>query len=74
RIIAGNESRNFALDLFTKDIKIAADLADAKAVKATLIHAVHERMVEARDAIGGHGDHTKAYAFWASEVGEEHGH
>ncbi len=73
RIIAGNESRNFALDLFTKDIKIAVDLADAKAVKATLTHAVHGRMVEARDAIGGYGDHTKAYAFWASEVGEDNG-
>jgi 3-hydroxyisobutyrate dehydrogenase len=72
RIIAGNESRNFALDLFTKDIKIAADLADAKSVKATVTHAVHDRMVEAREAIGGYGDHTKAYAFWASEVGEDH--
>jgi 3-hydroxyisobutyrate dehydrogenase len=73
RIIAGNESRNFALDLFTKDLKIAVDLADAKAVKATLTHAVHDRMVEARDAIGGYGDHTKAYAFWASEVGDDDG-
>jgi len=73
RIIAGNESRNFALDLFTKDIKIAADLADAKAVKATVTHAVLDRMTEARDAIGGYGDHTKAYAFWAGEVGEDQG-
>ncbi|MGK9055374.1 NAD(P)-dependent oxidoreductase [Neorhizobium petrolearium] len=73
RIIAGNEARNFALDLFTKDIKIAADLADAKAVKATVTHAVHDRMAEARDAIGGYGDHTKAYSFWATEVGEGDG-
>jgi 3-hydroxyisobutyrate dehydrogenase len=29
-------------------------------------------MVEAREAIGGYGDETKAYAFWASEVGEDH--
>lgn len=73
RIIAGNESRNFALDLFTKDIRIAVDLADAKAVKTSVTHAVHDRMVEARDAIGGYGDHTKAYAFWASQVGEGDG-
>ena len=72
RIIAGNDSRNFALDLFTKDIKIAVDLADARSVKAGVTHAVYDRMVEARDAIGGYGDHTKAYAFWASEVGEGH--
>lgn len=70
RIISGNESRNFALDLFTKDIKIAVDLAEAKAVKANVTRAVHERMAEARDAIGGYGDHTKAFAFWETEVGD----
>jgi len=67
RIIAKDESRNFALDLFTKDIKIAADLGDERGIHAPLTHLAHDRMAEARDAIGGHDDHTHAFAFWAKQ-------
>ena len=69
RILADDFSRNFALDLFTKDLKIAADLGDQKKVKAPLTHLVHDRMNEARDAIGGHGDHTTAFPYWEKQVG-----
>jgi len=69
RILADDFSRNFALDLFTKDLKIAADLGDTKKVNAPLTHLVHDRMKEARDAVGGHGDHTTAFPYWEKQVG-----
>lgn len=69
RILAEDFSRNFALDLFTKDLKIAADLGDEQKVKAPLTHLVHDRMNEARDAVGGHGDHTTAFPYWEKQVG-----
>jgi 3-hydroxyisobutyrate dehydrogenase len=69
RILADDYSRHFALDLFTKDLKIAADLGDEQKVKAPLTHLVHDRMREARDAIDGHGDHTTAFRYWEKQVG-----
>lgn len=67
RVLAGNFQRFFALNLFTKDIKIAADLADQMNVRAPLAHLVYERMAEACGSIDENGDHTTAYAYWEAQ-------
>ncbi len=54
----------FALGLFAKDIGIAAAMADAMGVASPLSHLVHRLMAEARDALGGDGDHTTAILHW----------
>jgi 3-hydroxyisobutyrate dehydrogenase len=71
RMVNRDYSGTFTLRLFTKDLKIAADAADAKQVKAPLIHASYDRMNEALTAADAAPDidHAHAFEFWEKEVG-----
>ena len=68
RIVARNFKGTFTLGLFTKDTKIAAEMADAAGVTAPISHLVHARMAEAVDKLGGDGDHTTAQLHWETQV------
>lgn len=54
----------FSLGLMTKDVKIAAGLADAIGVEAPVGHLVHDLLAHARDQIGANADHTSAFTSW----------
>ncbi len=54
----------FSVGLMTKDVKIAAGLADAIGIEAPVGHLVHDLLAQARDDIGPNADHTAAYTAW----------
>jgi 3-hydroxyisobutyrate dehydrogenase len=68
RIVAREFVGTFSLGLFTKDIKIAADMATAAGVTAPISQLVHARMAEAVAELGGDGDHTTAHLHWERQV------
>lgn len=57
----------FGLALITKDVKIAADLAEAMGADLPLVAKTSEWWTRACDAIGGEKDHTAAYKVWAGQ-------
>jgi len=59
----------FALALFTKDIGIAADLADELGVDAPVSRLVHERMRGALEQLDPTADHTLAMTVWEQAAG-----
>jgi 3-hydroxyisobutyrate dehydrogenase len=61
----------FALSLFTKDIGIAADLADELGVPAPIARLVHSRMAEANEHVAPGTDHTAAITWWEQAAGVE---
>lgn len=65
RILREDFERRFTLELYTKDVRIAANLGDSAGVTAPLTHLVHDRFAAARDAVGPDLDHTEAYEYWA---------
>ena len=67
QVLTGDFASGFALGLLAKDVKIAADLADAIGVDAPLGRLVRDLWTEARDAIGGDRDHTRAVEAWESK-------
>jgi 3-hydroxyisobutyrate dehydrogenase len=67
RIVNGTFDDTFKLGLFTKDIKIAAEMADAKKIDAPVSRLVYERFEAARAVMGGDGGHTTAYKFWEKQ-------
>jgi 3-hydroxyisobutyrate dehydrogenase len=69
RIVARNFKGTFTLGLFTKDTRIAAEMADAAGVTAPISHLVYARMAEAVEKLGGDGDHTTAQLHWETQVG-----
>jgi 3-hydroxyisobutyrate dehydrogenase len=54
----------FALGLMTKDVGIAADLADAVAVDSPLSHVVRDRLAAAVADLGPAVDHSAAVVHW----------
>jgi 3-hydroxyisobutyrate dehydrogenase len=64
QVITGHFASGFALGLLAKDVKIAADLADAIGIDAPLGRLVCDLWAEARDDIGGDQDHTRAVEAW----------
>jgi 3-hydroxyisobutyrate dehydrogenase len=54
----------FALGLMTKDVGIAADLADAVDVESPLSHLVRDRLAEAVGSLGPGVDHSAAVLHW----------
>ncbi|MBV8747573.1 MAG: NAD(P)-dependent oxidoreductase [Xanthobacteraceae bacterium] len=54
----------FTLGLLSKDVKIAADLAEDIRVNAPLARASRDLMLRVRDIVGGDADHTAAVKYW----------
>lgn len=67
---SGAFASGFALGLLTKDVGIAAGLADAMGYTGGLSRDVTDRLAEARDSLGGGVDHTRAAEFWQARVAD----
>jgi 3-hydroxyisobutyrate dehydrogenase len=68
-VLSGAFATGFALGLLAKDVKIAADLAGEIGVDAPLGRLVRDLWGEARDAVGGEQDHSRAWAHWERRAG-----
>jgi 3-hydroxyisobutyrate dehydrogenase len=62
-------SSGFSLALFTKDIGIAADLADELEIDAPLSRLTHDRMRGALEQLDTTVDHTMAMTIWEQAAG-----
>ena len=63
-VLSGAFATGFALGLLAKDVKIAADLAQQIGVDAPIGRLISDLWSEARDAVGGEQDHSRAWAHW----------
>ncbi len=63
-VISGKYATGFQLGLMTKDVKIAADLAESIAIDAPLARLVRAMWAEAREGIGERADFTTAIKHW----------
>lgn len=63
-VLSGTFATGFALGLLAKDVKIAADLAQQIGLDAPLGRLICDLWGEARDALGGEQDHSRAWAHW----------
>lgn len=63
-VLSGAFGTGFALGLLAKDVRIAADLADQIGVDAPVGRLVSGMWADARDALGGDQDHTRAATHW----------
>ena len=63
-VLSGKFATGFALGLLAKDVKIAADLAEQIGVNAPVGRLISELWSEARDAVGGEQDHSRAWPHW----------
>jgi 3-hydroxyisobutyrate dehydrogenase len=64
QVLSGAFGTGFALGLLAKDVGIAADLADQIGVEARVGQLIRQMWAEARDALGGDQDHTRAATYW----------
>jgi 3-hydroxyisobutyrate dehydrogenase len=67
-VLSGAFATGFALGLLAKDVKIAADLARQIGVDAPVGRLVSELWSDARDALGGEQDHSRAFAHWEKRI------
>jgi 3-hydroxyisobutyrate dehydrogenase len=63
-LLSGAFGTGFALGLLAKDVKIAADLAEQIGVDAPVGRLTRDLWADARDALGGDQDHTRAALHW----------
>ncbi len=63
-VLSGTFGTGFALGLLAKDVGIARDLADQIGVEAPVVDLVCSLWADARDALGGDQDHTRAALHW----------
>jgi len=63
-VLSGAFSTGFELGLLAKDVRIAADLADQIGVDGPVGRLVRDLWADARDALGGEQDHTRAATHW----------
>lgn len=63
-VISGKFATGFQLGLMAKDVKIAADLAEAIAIEAPLARLVRAMWSEAREGMGERADFTAAAMHW----------
>ncbi len=63
-VLSGVFGTGFALGLLAKDVKIASDLADQIGIDAPVGRLVSGMWADARDALGGDQDHTRAATHW----------
>lgn len=67
-LLSGAFGTGFALGLLAKDVKIAADLAEQIGVDAPVGRLTRDLWADARDALGGDQDHTRAALHWAARA------
>ncbi|MEO1193279.1 MAG: NAD(P)-dependent oxidoreductase [Pseudomonadota bacterium] len=67
-ILNGNFGSGFALDLMSKDLNAAADLAAALGLQAAHLTLSAELWAEAKEALGPGADHTEIYRFLADKA------
>ena len=63
-VISRAFATQFTLGLLSKDVKIAADLAEDICINAPLARASRYLMLRVRDIVGGDADHTAAVKYW----------
>lgn len=63
-VISQKYATGFQLGLMAKDVKIAADLAEAVAIETPLARLVRAMWSEARDGVGERADFTAAIKHW----------
>jgi 3-hydroxyisobutyrate dehydrogenase len=63
-VLSGTFGTGFALGLLAKDVGIADDLAREIEIASPLLALVRARWDEARDALGGTADHSRAWQHW----------
>jgi 3-hydroxyisobutyrate dehydrogenase len=64
QVLSGKFGTGFALGLLPKDVGIATDLARQIEVDAPIGRMISALWSEARDAVGGEQDHSRAWAYW----------
>ncbi|MEY4642501.1 MAG: hypothetical protein RLZZ227_2495 [Pseudomonadota bacterium] len=67
-VIGGKYATGFALGLLAKDVKIAADLAEAVNLDAPLSRLVRDRWAQARDEVGYNADNSEAIKSWNADL------
>jgi 3-hydroxyisobutyrate dehydrogenase len=71
-VLTGEYATGFAVGLLSKDVGIAAALAEASGVDAPLSRLSSGRWAQAAAELGGAADHSEAHkAWWASELADE---
>jgi 3-hydroxyisobutyrate dehydrogenase len=65
-VISGDFASGFALGLLAKDVGIADGLAHAVGSSTPLADLVTSMLADARDELGPHVDHTRAYEVWSA--------
>ncbi len=63
-VISRAFATQFMLGLLSKDVKIAADLAEEIRINAPLARASRDLMLRLREVVGGDADHTAAVKYW----------
>jgi len=63
-VLSGTFGTGFALGLLAKDVGIAADLAEQIGMDAPVCELIREMWADAREALGGDQDHTRAATHW----------
>jgi 3-hydroxyisobutyrate dehydrogenase len=63
-VISRAFATQFTLGLLSKDVKIAADLAEDICINAPLARASRDLILRVRVAVGGDADHTAAVKYW----------
>jgi len=64
-VLPGTFNTGFAIGLLAKDANIAADLSQGLGCRSPHIELTSRRWAEARDALGGSADNSKAIEVWA---------
>jgi 3-hydroxyisobutyrate dehydrogenase len=64
-VLPGTFNTGFAIGLLAKDANIAAELSQGLSCKSPLMELASKRWAEARDALGGSADNSRAIQAWA---------
>lgn len=67
-VLGGKFATGFAIGLMAKDVKIAADLAEAVRLDAPLSRLIRERWAAARDRLGPASDTSAAILAWKNDL------
>ncbi len=70
-VLSGAFGTGFALGLLAKDVGIAADLADQIGMDAPVGHLIRDMWADAREALGGDHDHTRAALHWERRAAQQ---